>query len=517
MKLSVGLINSDKYWEEFFKQAGISVKKITNDDLSDNIYSVIIICDEIPADQKNSIMGFLSEGGCVITDSLFAQKLFNISFQKRKIKYLYPQDDSVFNNEIFIDIYKNLLVPSGANHLANQDQENTILIKNYDKGLLTVLPYGLIELIYSYKTKRKNFFSRHGKDFPTEIVSQTGKGGIYHILYRMLEYLFHKKNLPFIRLWQFPDGNETIFGFRIDTDFADDNDIYDLYNSISRNKINGTWFIETYSRKDNCKIFKDFNSQEIGLHCYRHKLYSDKKRNFSDMASGLKILNQNGIHPAGYASPFGEWNESFGSAVREFNFSYTSEFGYIYDSLPVFPEVNNKVSDVLQIPIHPVSVGRLNISGHNETNMINYFSDIIQLKKKAYEPVFLYTHPSQKRFNVFNKVFEIVNESGINSTLFNDYAVWWKQRNRVRWEPEIKGNNILINTESKDKSVWVHLSYKSGKNYLAPITASDLLSFKEIKEKYLEMIPGFNPGLVTKMSWKIIKQDLIYNYRKLKY
>jgi hypothetical protein len=516
LKLSVGLVNSTPFWDELLNQVGVSVKKIEVDELSNQTYPVLIL-NEIKDGQKNVIHNYLTSGGYIITESLIAKKLFNIPYKRKKIKYLYPQNDDLFNFRIYSDIDNDLLIPSKANYLADQDGKNTVLFKNIEQGILVVLPDGLLSLIFSDKVKRKRFYSRWGNDLLTERASKVDKGGIYHILYRVLEFLFHKKNLPFIRLWQFPNGYESIFGFRVDTDFADDDDILNLYKTFTKNKIQATWFVETLSRQKNCKIFKGFSKQEIGLHCFHHKLYSDKESNLNDIKKGLKTLEDNGLYPNGYASPFGEWNGSLGKAVEKFQFNYSSEFGYIYDSLPLHPLINGMRTDVLQIPIHPVSVGRLNIAGHREEDMIKYYADIIEQKKKEYEPIIFYTHPSQKRLKVFENIFNIINDSRIVSLTFNDYATWWEKREKVNWQPEIDGNKILINSNEKDESFWVHTSFKNGKNYLASVTTNNLLSVKEIKPKQLYLFPGFNPDLINKKSLKIFKQEVIYNYRKLKH
>jgi hypothetical protein len=162
-----------------------------------------------------------------------------------------------------------------------------------------------------------------------------------------------------------------------------------------------------------------------------------------------------------------------------------------------------------------MSVGRLNIAGHNDDDMLKYFSDIIDMKKAAYEPVIFYTHPSQKRLQVFQNLFNTINDLNIPSLTFLDYAEWWKKRESVKWNPELEEGKILCNPDNAEQSVFVHLSYNSGKNILTPINASDMTSGKKINPKKINPLPGFHPEYLKQNSLKIFKQELIYNYRKL--
>jgi hypothetical protein len=512
----VGLLNSTPYWDELLTQAGVSAKKITVNDPLLHTYPVIII-NSTKDDQKNIINSYLSNGGSVIAEAVTAKDTFNIPYKRKKVNFIYSQAEEVFNEPVFCEIDSVVKIPAGANYLRCNDDIKILLIKHVQQGTLVVFPDDFLNLIFSRKTRRKIFFSGNGSELPTEKVSRVDKNSIYNIVYRILEFLFHKKNLPFTRLWQFPASNETIFGFRVDTDFAEDTDIKNLYNSFRENEIKATWFVEVFSRKHNFEIFNQFRNQEIALHCYRHKTYKDKKNNYDDINHGLKYLNHAGYSPAGYAAPFGIWNESLGEAIENFEFIYSSEFGYIYDSLPVHSLIGGNRAKCLQIPIHPVSVGRLNIAGHNDKGMLKYYSGIIEIKKNAYEPIIFYTHPSQKRLDVFNNIFKVINELNISSFTFKDYAVWWKKRESVSWNPELKEDKILANTEEKDQSIWIHSSFKNRKNILSPINAQGLFSGKEIAQRKSDLQPGFNINLLKKNSFKILKQELIYNYRKLKH
>ena len=56
---------------------------------------------------------------------------------------------------------------------------------------------------------------------------------------------------------------------------------------------------------------------------------------------------------------------------------YSSEFGFDYDNFPFFPYINNKASSVLQIPIHPIGISRLNRSHYSEFEMLKYYLKLL--------------------------------------------------------------------------------------------------------------------------------------------
>ena len=171
----------------------------------------------------------------------------------------------------------------------------------------------------------------------------------------------------------------------------------------------------------------------------------------------------------------------------------------------------------MQIPIHPISVGRLYRAGHSEEDMIDYFCNIIQYKKEAQEPVMFYTHPAQKRLKVFDNIFKRINELKIPVYIFAEYSSWWKKRISTKWEPELIDNKVVINTNSKDDSIWMQSSFPGNKSYLSPLNATDIFSHKKLQTKQRAPLPGFNPEKIYNKTLKLLKQDILFTYKKLKY
>ncbi len=89
----------------------------------------------------------------------------------------------------------------------------------------------------SSKVKRKNFYTEYGNVETNERVAQVSKGAIVHLIKNALENLYHHRNLPFINLWQFPNGKKSIFSFRVDTDFGTYDQLSQLNKLFQENNI----------------------------------------------------------------------------------------------------------------------------------------------------------------------------------------------------------------------------------------------------------------------------------------
>jgi hypothetical protein len=515
LNLRIGITANLPQWEIILQQIGVpyciidSKNKITVDN-----HAVIIINSPLDREIKNEVINYVNKGGSLLIEANYANELFGYKTKTVYIKYINTEAGIFKRNIQLTDIYKNCRISKEANYFKNQDGENTIHLAKIGEGTVVVLPSAFIDSVQDNKTLRKNFYSGFG-NFASERVSKVSKGGVRYLLQTIIKYLYHSRSLPFVSLWHYPDGAKNIFGFRIDTDFASPDDVDELYKTIGQNNISATWFVESKSSEKWIDKYASFKNQEIGLHCYRHKVFPSYKRNFLNLQLGLKTLEKAGIKPVGFAAPYGEWNKQLAKALENLSFKYSSEFSISYNDLPYNPYFNNSFSKTLQIPIHPVSFGRLYWAGHNDSDMLNYFYQVIEMKLSLNEPLILYTHPGEKRFNILDKIFIKINQMNIPSILFSQYAEWWVKRNKIKWEAVLVNSEVKIKTENKDKAFWLSVSKFSGENYITPLLEecydSNVLTFPE--SNYNREI---NPVELRKYSWRMFKDDILFHYRKLK-
>ncbi len=230
---------------------------------------------------------------------------------------------------------------------------------------------------------------------------------------------------------------------------------------------------------------------------------------------GIEKLKNINPSPIGYVAPFGEWNEELNQSLEELDFKYSSEFSYAYDSFPFYPFAKNSISKVLQIPIHPLSFGRLKWSGHNDDGMLCYFLNIIEQKLSLQEPIILYTHPGEKRLNILDKIFKKINSLNIPILTFSDFYDWWIKRASLKWEAELIDGEIKIKTESNENIFWLRTFYPNKEIYLAPLNGNDLKVMK-IENANSKVEYKISPNEMRKTSLRMIRHDMLFKYRKSK-
>lgn len=512
MNLSPAITKLTPGWEILSQQIGLPFRVIDEAVINYFDYPVIILSSKNI--NKKEILEYISNGGSVITEADYAESVLDIRTRRLPIKYLYAKSDEIFNVELICDINSKCKIAESANYQANQDNQNCVLLKQIGKGKVIVFPSPFTSLLFDEKIIRKNFYSECGDIETNERVSAVSKGMIYHYVKNALEYLFHAKNLPFVNLWQFPNGEKNLFLFRVDSDFGSRQQIESLHKVCNHNNIKATWFVETKSYEEETFPLADFNDVEIGLHCYRHRNFLSYRKNYNNITQGKRALSKNGITPKGFAAPYGEWNRELNYAVEDCGFEYASEFGYAYDSFPMYPYVKKGFTKLLQIPIHPMSIGRLKWGGHNSEEIVKYFSTIIDEKISLQETIALYTHPGEENFDLWNILFEKINSLGIKNISFNDFADWWKERIFYKWEPVIENGEISIKHSTNNPSVYCRIYKPNGEVYLAPI--NDRNNKNQIGKAGLIKNYKVSLNSLRRKSFRMIRHDILSRYRKLK-
>ena len=483
MRLIVGISEETPGWKLVLEQIGVPCEKVHFDKpISTDAFVVIIVQNLGKMQNIKHILEYLHNGGSILIEANAAKRLLSQNVKRMYLKTLHADECPLFSQSIGCDIFRWAQVPETTNHCRNQKGKNVISVSSYGKGTAVILPSGLIASLLSTDVRQKFFDSEYGERPPSEKVSKISKGSIRHIVQNMLVYLYHRRGVPFVHLWNFPDGEKNVFSFRVDTDFGTRQEVEELYSLCRENRIPATWFVETKSQERWIHFYRDMKDQEISYHCYCHRIFPDDRRNRENIIRGLNILRNEGIHPKGYAAPYGEWNPVLGKVLQEMQFEYSSEFELAYDDLPFYPYLGNSFSTVLQIPIHPVSIGNLRRARHTEEQFISYYQNVIRQKLVSGDPIFIYHHPGHQSLDVFQEIFREIQQQNIPSMSMGDYSAWWKRRSRIDWTPVYRDKKFYLDVQNGDATVYLRAISPDKKCAVFPfqkVIETDKLDWKE--------------------------------------
>jgi hypothetical protein len=510
VKLAIGLLSESPAWQIILNQIGVDYFHLYDSQPDPNEIPIIILDQESSEINQRYVLEYVSSGGNVILDAKNAKLIFNKNYKTKKIKYLKFNNDSIFTPFHKCNLLpKNYKISSESNHLLNQNNIQSIAILNFDKGKIVVLPQGIILSIVDRKAQRQNFPAFWGERLPNERVNRASKSVLRQMITDILMHLFHIRDLPFVTLSPIPNGADTCFIFRIDTDMAGSVEIKELYDLCVQFNINATWFIETKSITNNFVDFTGMKNQEIAYHCYRHKLFRTYKKQKMDFEKGLQLLQKASLNPKGYAAPFGEWTTELMNLLEKFNFEYSSEFSLNYDDLPFFPWLSGRFSSVLQIPIHPISTGRLSWARFTEKEMLLYYSWIIDQKKALGLPIILYHHPGPKYLRVIHHIFEKIQNDKIESLDMLTYSNWWKKRLTFKLNAHFE-NQILFDSSPDDLSQTIRILNPDGNSY--SIKNDVKTAFKINRTDFFQGLGTMN----SNRNWRLFHNNLLWHYRKFR-
>uniref|UniRef100_A0A7C6EDN0 NodB homology domain-containing protein n=1 Tax=candidate division WOR-3 bacterium TaxID=2052148 RepID=A0A7C6EDN0_UNCW3 len=454
-------------WTRILDQERVNYQYIT--ELTNlNQLGVIIIARGLQSQEASIIRNYLTNGGRVLTDFIRLKTLLSdFHYSPTKFRYIIPTLRSpLFLNVNSIDI--------GQQGLAVNDERPNLYSQTYGKGKIIALPFSLDLAFSNTRTQPKFFYYPSKTKLPYEQVACVSRGELRRLVVNCLRQLLFEQGCYYVHLWYYPNRFNTCFTFRVDTDFSPFPEIGSVLKLAEENKLSFTWFINTRAQAKDLAKFSSWqrSGQDIQLHCFQHNVFPDYARNYANLSRGKDALWAVGIKPIGFAGPFGEWNENLASGLEALDFKYSSEFGLGYDDLPFYPVVKGKKSNVLQIPIHPICVGRLLQAGFNFNEIFLYFKHYINSHYAMREPIMIYDHPHRinQMLQLFDTLFKwIKSMKDIWLTNFTQFMEWWKQRESVNYDTIIQNGQIEISTKDEDKTFFLHIIRPSGDETFIPL------------------------------------------------
>jgi hypothetical protein len=451
--LCIGIYDLTPAWISLLDQLGVWYQEVSKETDHYKSFSLIIANKPAQRDQVHQIKSYLKQGGNVIfindDHGFIPDKTFKRIFLKRVYNDLRIEG---LHHIPYLDLFTNVKTKGGSK------LSDLITFKQVMSGHIALIGFNPADLLFRTEYSRKQFESSVGKK-PDEIVSKVSKGQISDLFLQLLREIHFKAKLPFIRKWTSPEY-KPVFCFRIDSDFSDKDHINDVYSLLNEHQISATWFLHVKAHEGWLSHFDQLEGQEMALHGYKHGTSRSERKVTKNISEGLKKLNESSLEVKGFCAPYGIYNRALENSLQKFDFMYTSEFTFAYDSYPI-----NFNSNGLQIPIHPICTGSLNRKGYTTSDMLSYFNEVLNRKLSRHEPIIFYHHPLQTGLYLFNTIFEKVIEEGLTNLTFEQYAEFWHKREKCTFEAYNMEDIVHLDNVS-DNSLLFEVSFERGSSQL---------------------------------------------------
>ncbi len=446
----IGLWSESPHWQELLHQEGVSLFPVSH--LSD--LAVLILNREPSETDAGRIREYIESGGCLLAAAAHATAVWPAHKPaEKRLRWIAPEGDSpLFRNVGIVDIESRGWVLPEASIGVTDSGDKAIVAAPRGRGYCILLPFDVAQVLAGYASGPRQFPAETPR-FPYDTVARTGRGEVRRLVANCLRFLLAHTGLPYTHLASVPAGSPSVFGFRVDTDFGPRQDLEAVARLADRVGMTFSWYVNVGAHAAHVDLFSDLarRGHDIQLHCLRHTVYPDYARNLENFKNGEATLSAAGLTPVGVVAPFGEWNPNLNRALEELKLAYSSEFCLAYDDLPFRPVVDGRLGKVLQVPIHPICLGRLVAARASTAQMAAYFRSVIDLQVARREPCFLYDHP--ERIAQFSDVLAEVLQYGSDRcgsvTTLTQFAQWWQRRERFDWSLRMSDGDIEIQAQTR--------------------------------------------------------------------
>lgn len=379
-----------------------------------------------------------------------------------------------------------------------------------DTGGLVVLPFSYDDFVDNFTLVEKIFKTQAGIEVK-ERVALKNRGIPRRELSGIIKEIFFQKGIPYVHLWYYPHGYDSIFSFKIDLDEYNKTDIENLADYGRDFSDSITWFVCCSIIEKDIRLIKKLQQSDYDIqsHGYFHHIYKDSADNSLNISRSVDLLKRLGVKTRGFSGPMGKWNSSLMHSLNILGVEYSSEFGFDYDNLPSYPVSRLLKNTALQIPVHPLCLGSF-IESDVKDKAGEYFDKLIEYKYLNKEPVFLYGHPEErlgknKEFftGLMKKAYSL---SSVKKMNFSGICEWWKKRRKHEFCISTADfSKISLSGENADTSFCYRIEMPDKKEAFISATEKEInlnnLKFTAISGKecfYNESI--LMPALKTKIK-----------------
>jgi len=515
----ITLWDENLYWPELLRQEGVSYR--TGSQL--NGRDVVILNRGPGGLHAQAVWHHIQSGaGLLAPGSNAAAVWLELRTAGKRLRWIAPDDDSpLFRNVGIIDTETRGTLLREANVGMTDSGAKAILATSAGLGFCIVLPFEVTKVLSNVTAGPRQFPADTPRP-PYDTVARTSRGEVRRLVANCLRFLLARKGLPYVHLSAVPGRVRSVLAFRVDTDFGPRRDLEAVAKLADRVGMKFSLYVNVGAHKAHLDLFADLARQghDVQLHCLRHTVYPDYARNLNNFRQGKEAMAAFGIEPVGVVAPYGEWNLNLNRALEELGFEYSSEFCLAYDDLPFRPAIKERengelrrvkqnpaltlhsslftlrLSKVLQVPVHPICLGRLVAARASPAQMAAYLRSVIDLQVARREPCILYDHPERiaQYSDVLADVLQYGKERCGSVTTLTGFARWWQRREQYAWSARMTETGLEVKSEKGP---------------------DDLSIVVERGERYSVLPAGPGRYKLAELEWQALPEPVRFDSRSL--
>ncbi len=303
-----------------------------------------------------------------------------------------------------------------------------------------------------------------GRSF-TVCADQGRKSEVLHCCIRTLFQLLLSNGQDVRFLWWYPDAARGAVNYRVDVDDNVGDTFQQLAKLLERHMGWCSLYFTTSSFRDDLESICRSRTAgaEIGSHCHYHYTFErDPATNKKNLNASADFLRQNGIDFSGAVMPSGKSFPGIGGVMADAGLSYTSNFGLIFDALPI--ELSDRAEPHLEVPIHPVAPGNVIKASASladlDDYLLLYYLDMAARLNEAFLPLFFYGHNNDTvRLALLPGLLDrLVGAFPDHAFVRLDhYAAFWQERldRLMTWRLADDGHNVAVISHQRPDRVSV--------------------------------------------------------------
>jgi hypothetical protein len=313
-----------------------------------------------------------------------------------------------------------------------------------------------------------------GADVVTERAARYDKRVIRRKLLDRLREQIQRAGGIWLRTAPYPFPYRSVFSFRIDYDQYDTDDFRATLEAVESHEGATSHFVNAGAYASAGGELGRLRGLDVGSHGYWHHTYRTRSENLRNIRHGIEVLRGGGLEPVGFVAPHGCFHTELASAIEAAGVPYSSEFGLVYDELPLFPLGTR----TLQIPIHPVSLGSFLEAAGPEADApalattaeraAEYFDRVLRARYRSGEPALFYGHPTGRlgRFpHVLRDTLRTAADLGAMwNTTFSQIDRWWRARREISIRVLNEGSHFVVYVDRAPQGYRLGLEYRRGEH-----------------------------------------------------